>query len=47
MDRFQFVDAKRRSQYGQQSLAVPRRFPDVFAASQQEILPVVDAEEED
>ena len=45
--RFQFVDAKRRSQYGQQSLAVPRRFPDVFAAAQQEILPVVDAEEED
>lgn len=47
MDRFQLVDAKRGGQYGQQALAVPCRFPDVFAAAQQEILPVVDAEEED
>lgn len=47
MDRFQLVDAKRGGQYGQQALAVPCRFSDVFAAAQQEILPVVDAEEED
>ena len=45
--RFQLVDAKRGGQYGQQALAVPRRFPDVFAAAQQEILPAVVAEEED
>lgn len=47
MDRFQFVDAKRRSQYGQQALAVPRRFPYIVSTAQQEVLPVVDAEEED
>ena len=36
--RFQFVDAKRSGQYGQQALAVPRRFPCIIAAAQQNVI---------
>ena len=43
--RFQFMDAKRGGQHRQQALAVPRRFPDVVAAAQKDILPAIIAQE--
>lgn len=41
-DRFQFLDAQRRSQERQQALAVPRRFPYIIAAAQQNVILVID-----